>query len=304
MFRIDAANPWSPKMVGQPADTLGEFPVSVTYSQKLKTGMCIVRLLEWSRLIHGAACVLNGGARAGVSCFRADPLHGLQAVGPLRSLEPTFSQTTPANGPPNTASEIIFNPDSSAVFALVKGNAGTTPVTPGYIIGWPVQHGTVSTKSIVNKIADISMEFGAVFLSQDRLFVADPSYGASIVSISSGLKVTEEVHTVVPGQIAICWAAEDPSLGNAYGIDAGQNMIYTFDAGTGALKGSISVTTIGNATTNGGLFDSAVNNNRMYSLAKTPGIVVTDLVQGQQQQYLDLTSLGSRQGWMGMALYA
>lgn len=38
MFLIDGGDPWHPKLVGKPADTLEEFPGSVAYSSSLKTG--------------------------------------------------------------------------------------------------------------------------------------------------------------------------------------------------------------------------------------------------------------------------
>lgn len=37
MFLIDPIDPWHPKLVGTPATTLGEIPVSVAYSPLLKT---------------------------------------------------------------------------------------------------------------------------------------------------------------------------------------------------------------------------------------------------------------------------
>jgi hypothetical protein len=39
MFKISPFDPLHPQLVGKPVDTLGEFPQSVTYSSKLKTGM-------------------------------------------------------------------------------------------------------------------------------------------------------------------------------------------------------------------------------------------------------------------------
>ncbi|KAK1021105.1 hypothetical protein LTR33_018568, partial [Friedmanniomyces endolithicus] len=66
LLHIDEQDPCQLTLVGPPADTLGEFPISVTYSEQLKT-----------------ACVLNGGTKAGVSCFNVDPDHGLRAAGPL-----------------------------------------------------------------------------------------------------------------------------------------------------------------------------------------------------------------------------
>ena len=38
MFFIDKDDPYHPKLIGSPADSMGEFPVSVAYSPRLKTG--------------------------------------------------------------------------------------------------------------------------------------------------------------------------------------------------------------------------------------------------------------------------
>ena len=148
------------------------------------------------------------------------------------------------------------------------------------------------------------MDFGSVFLSETRLYLSDPSFGASILELHDNLKFTELVHTVVPNQSAICWAEYDPVLNTAYAIDAGRNKVYKMNADTGALEGAISAKTDGNPN-NAGLFDSAVNvgDHTMYSLAHTNGIVVFDLETSKQLQYLDLSSFGDRIYYMGMALY-
>lgn len=39
MFKINDEDPWHPQLVGSPAATLGDTPVSVAYSRSLKTGM-------------------------------------------------------------------------------------------------------------------------------------------------------------------------------------------------------------------------------------------------------------------------
>lgn len=38
MFRIEANDPWHPRLVGSPADTMGDFPMAVAYSESLDTG--------------------------------------------------------------------------------------------------------------------------------------------------------------------------------------------------------------------------------------------------------------------------
>ncbi|TKA50333.1 hypothetical protein B0A55_13125 [Friedmanniomyces simplex] len=182
MFRIDKEDPCHPKMIGEPASTLGQFPISVAYSDSL-------RML----------CVLNGGAEAGVACFNADPLNGLKNLGALRSLGNAIHETTPPSGPPGSAAEISFNPESSAVFVSLKGNAGAIPKQPGFILAWPVEHGQIGDESVVSQIADIEMDFGFAFLPGSRIFISDPSYGVSILEVGTDHEIVEEAHIVVNG---------------------------------------------------------------------------------------------------------
>jgi hypothetical protein len=68
MFFIDKDDPYHPRLLNT-APTLGEFPSAVAYSSRLKT-----------------ACVINGGAVGGVSCFSTDHAEGLTPVGGLRPI--------------------------------------------------------------------------------------------------------------------------------------------------------------------------------------------------------------------------
>lgn len=53
----------------------------------------------------------------------------------------------------------------------------------------------------------------------------------------------------------------------------------------------------------GGLFDSAIGGRYMYSLALVNGVVVFDIREKKQIQFLNLTGFGKRQGYTGMALW-
>ncbi|KAK1808853.1 hypothetical protein LTR12_016799 [Friedmanniomyces endolithicus] len=276
LLHIDEQDPCQLTLVGPPADTLGEFPISVTYSEQLKT-----------------ACVLNGGTKAGVSCFNVDPDHGLRAAGPLRSLGSAIDETTPPTGPPGSSSEILFNPTSSAVIVSIKGSG-----PPGYIVAFPVEHNQVSTAGVFNQVSDIKLDFAAIFINRTSLFLVDPSFGASILEINSDYTVTEKVHTVIRNQSAVCWANYDVATNTAYAIDAGQPVVYTLDASTGVLMGNFTAD-----STIGGLFDSAIGGRYMYSLALVNGVVVFDIREKKQIQFLNLTGFGERQGYTGMALW-
>ena len=96
LFRISDSDPTSLMLVGSPVDTLGDFPVSVTYSAKCKT-----------------ACVLNGGKRDGVSCFAVSAT-GLKPLDASPRPVGLGQSANPPTGPPSTASMIAFNPKVGA----------------------------------------------------------------------------------------------------------------------------------------------------------------------------------------------
>lgn len=289
MFEIDEWDPCHPRLIGSPVDTLGQFPISVDYSPKLRQ-----------------ACVLNGGAVAGVACFSVDPREGLVSSGSLRALPSSvIDESTPPSGPPGSAAQVLFNPSSTALFATIKGNAGSVPPKLGSFAAWPVeQDGNISHESpVMTQISDIFMNFGFTFITDERIFLSDPSFGASILKVQENLKIVEGTHVVIPGQVAVCWTQYWQSTDTLYAIDAGTHDVYTLSATTGALESPILVsasTTSANIT---GLFDSAIKNGLMYSLTDVNGISVTDLSEKALVQYLDLEGFGQRQYYMGMATW-
>ncbi|KAI7263335.1 hypothetical protein KC345_g9179 [Hortaea werneckii] len=282
MFNIDPQDPTNLKMVGSPADTMGEFPVSVDYSDELHT-----------------ACVLNGGSKPGVSCFSVDPWKGLAPQGSLRSLGYDFNQTTPPTAPTGTASQVIFDPNSKAMFAILKGYPGP-PAIPGSVVAYEAEYGMVSEEPVRTQIMDIIADFGSLFLDEFRLFMSDVSFGAAILDVDyETLTLHEENHIVIEGQKAICWSAFDPYLNTAYAPDAGQPVVYTVDANSGMLTGSIAAD---NRTQ--GLFDTAIGGRGfMYSLAASNGLNVLDLNNQKNVQFFDLSSVGERMPFTGLALW-
>ena len=288
MFRINAQLPTAIKPVGQPVDTLGEFPMSVAYSSKLKT-----------------ACVVNGGAKAGVSCFTADHAKGLTPIGPLRPFR-AYNQTTPPSGPPLTTSDIEFNPSSTAVFVTVKGDGMATPPKQGYIYAWPVQKGTVSMKPAISRPPGLLVDFSIDFLGCDTsALITDPAFGASIVSITyPSLEVTEARHVSVSNQAAICWGAYSRRFNSAYLIDAGNPNITSLDPVSGSIKGAIRY----DPQVMGG-FDTAIDRTSMYVLGADSSVVVIDLAGSNhgkepvQKQHFSLAAQGVAGHWQGMAIY-
>ncbi|KAJ3923482.1 hypothetical protein F5877DRAFT_74342 [Lentinula edodes] len=72
---------------------------------------------------------MNGGEVNGISCF---PVHQTSGLTPLADTARYLgiNQTTPAAGPTNTVSQILFSSDSSK---LLVAYSGTTPTAPGYL---------------------------------------------------------------------------------------------------------------------------------------------------------------------------
>ena len=290
MFRISPHDPTHPELVGQPCDTMGGFPVSVDYSPTLKT-----------------ACVLNGGAIAGVACFHADHAEGLTPLGGLRPFPVGLNTTTPPVGPVNTASAIVFNPSSTALFVSIKADGMGTPPRSGYIYAWPVYDGEVATEPVINHLNVLKVDFSINFLGYDtRALVTDASFGASIVEIAyPSLEITELHHIVVANQVAACWGAYAPRFDAAYIIDAGSPNITVVDPESGAIKATIELQRQGM----GGFDDTAIDRTWMYVLGGDSSVVVVDLegsnygkVPTQVQRY-DLAGEGPTGGWQGMAIY-
>ena len=191
----------------------------------------------------------------------------------MRPLGYDFNQTTPPTAPAGTASQVIFDPDSKALFAILKGYPGP-PAIPGSVIAYKAEYGMVSEEPVRTQITDVIVDFGSVFLDESRLFMTDVSFGAAILDVNyETLTLHEENHITIEGQKAICWSAFDPLFNTAYAPDAGQPVVYTVDATSGMLTGSIAAD---NRTQ--GLFDSAIGGRGyMYSLAASNGLKVLDL---------------------------
>ncbi|USW47921.1 Putative quinoprotein amine dehydrogenase, beta chain [Septoria linicola] len=291
MFAINPLNPYKPKLLGTPVDTLGEFPISVDYSAKLRQ-----------------ACVLNGGTKAGVACFSVDLFHGLHAKGPLRALDKSYAnETTPASGVIGTAAQVLFNPDSTALFVTVKGNGFFPPKKDGTLAAWPIKKGEVSTNTpVISQIDGVYMDFGFQFLTQNSIMLADAASGVSLLDVGSDLKATERVRTIIPGQLITCWTQYERSLNTLYAMDGARNLVYLLDPQTFAHFDNITVTTppYSNASLPyAGVYDSAIQNGKMYSVAYTNGLLVFDLAQKKQVQYLDLTNYVERPHLQGMAVW-
>ncbi|TGO22027.1 hypothetical protein BPAE_0187g00160 [Botrytis paeoniae] len=278
MFSIGSNDFLHPHMVGRPVDTMGEIPVAVAYSPKLKT-----------------ACVLNGGAVAGISCFLAHYSKGLSAIGSFRPI--ALNQTTPPVGPAGTVSDLLFNPSQTTLLASVKGNG----LAPGSFIAYPVSqsNNSISSIPIISEPPQVRLNFGISFLGSDhRLAVSDPAIGASLVSISSSSIVTADVPITVAGESAVCWTEYNRKREELYLMDVAVSDITVVDAKTGAIKKGIQQDDAGL-----GSLDARLGGDFLYVLKSASEIDVIKTSGGKTVQKFNLSNLGSRQGFVGMATW-
>lgn len=234
MFKINPENPSDLTMIGQPVNSGGEFPISVAVS-------------DW-----GQVCVLNGGAVSNVNCFKAHPSSGLTPIPNMARMLP-LNQTTPASGPPGSASDLIFT-SSHKLLASVKG---LSEDQPGYIAEWAVDPATgeLSQDFVKNTISAPGMNpFGMTQVpGRDAILNADPAVGYAIWDLTT-VPATSNVISV-PGQMAICWSTYSASTGSFFLMDPGASQVveiavdeslqgstvkqYQLAMGSGPLDGAV-----------------------------------------------------------------
>ena len=262
MFTIDSADPTKLTMVGQPADTLGEFPMSVALSATL-----------------GQACVANSGAKNGIACFSMSATAGLTPLDTaLRSFN--INQTTPPVGPTNTVSQTFFNADSTALLTTVKGNPAVN--NTGFLSVFPVANNAVSTQDVRSSPAGTAVLFGTALIpNSNNLFVTDASFGSATLALSSANIATVSASTKIADQAATCWAAFSDVTGSAFVTDVAVNHLVEVDTTSGAL---IKETNLTNG--NPGMIDLVSAGNFIYALS--PGnatvksaVTVFDVSGGQ-----------------------
>ncbi|KAH7386163.1 hypothetical protein BKA64DRAFT_645742 [Cadophora sp. MPI-SDFR-AT-0126] len=243
MFSISSTDPTVLTMVGQPVDTLGEFPVSVGLSASLSQ-----------------ACVANSGAKAGIACFNMCPRNGLMPLDTtLRPFE--LNQTTPPIGPLNTVSQTFFNSDSTMLITTVKGDP--TKNNTGFLSVFPVVNNTVSQTETRSSPAGTAVLFGTALLpNSSDIFVTDASFGSATLSLSSANIASTVSSTKIADQKATCWAAFSALTGTAFVTDVAVNHLVEIDPSSGSIVKNL-VSTNGNP----GLIDLVSAGRFVYALS-------------------------------------
>ncbi|KAJ3371321.1 hypothetical protein HDU91_005348 [Kappamyces sp. JEL0680] len=195
-FAFDAASPTKLRLVGT-VSSGGEFPMALAFSAKL-----------------GMVCAANGGAKNGIQCFTVEA-RGLTPVGAFQPLG--IVQTTPPQGPLGTVSDILFNSDSSALLASVKGNPPAN--VTGFVASFPVSRqglGAPVRNSPRGSVAPFSM---TLVPGSSSVLFTDAGVGLGVVSLDRSGKETASAMLPIEGQGATCWSDFSPRTGTFFTSD-------------------------------------------------------------------------------------
>ncbi|KAI9800974.1 MAG: hypothetical protein M1826_005205 [Phylliscum demangeonii] len=220
LFEIDAGDATKLVMVGKPANTLGDFPVSVAVSERLQQA--------------------NTGVKAGIACFQITD-RGLVALESQLERVVNLQQSTPPLLFNTAISHTLFNEDSTALITTVRSDGKHT----GQISVYPVlANGRVSTHDVRTFPARTSLLFGAAVIPGTRdpstgssaYVVTDVSFGAGVFRISATTgAVTTVALTAIPNQNCTCWAAYSARNRSVFLADAMANSLVEMDPATGAI---------------------------------------------------------------------
>jgi hypothetical protein len=243
MMKISRRDPTKLTMLGQPVDTLGEFPVTIGVSAKSST-----------------VCVGNTGAKSGVACAKFCSKFGLTQMDALRDFG--LNQSTPPTGPFNTVANSFFSADEKILFTTVKGDP--TKNNTGFLSAFPMLGpGCVSMKETPSSPQGSAVLFGTLPIkgTTDLLFT-DASFGAGIMSIDQNGAGTIKASSKIADQKATCWTAISEVSGTGFVTDVAANHLVEMDLTTGEIIKETLLT-----TTNPGLIDIIASGNFMYALS-------------------------------------
>ena len=232
-------------LLGSPAGTNGDFPVTIGVSESL-----------------GMACVGHSGVLSGVSCASYSP-NGLGAFDALRSIP--LGQTNPPTGPTNGIADVFFTEGSSTLVVVIKGDG--TSAHPGFIALYPVVGGKVSYSNSETHPAGTAVMFGSANIpGTNNIFVSDATFGAVILSLSDPSKPL--ALTNITDQKATCWAITSSVTGTGFVDDVAVSQLTEIDLSTGAI-----VSEVNDGNNNQGMIDMRAVGGRIYALSPGNGTI-------------------------------
>jgi hypothetical protein len=188
-------------------------------------------------------------------------------------------------------------------FVLLKGDG--VAHFPGYIFGIPVdsETKTLVPTAVETRPAGFVVPYSLSFLDNDdtRAVVSDAALGAHFITIAyPSLDVTLDNTLMISLNSAPCWTAYAPDLELVYVMGGFDPKPVAVDTNKQTVRYQIDAP----ASTLGG-FDSLVWKDWLYVLQGASGISVfqIDADGGKLIQNLDLSALGNREGWDGLAFY-
>jgi len=185
-------------------------------------------------------CVLNGGQRNGVNCYKVDKNKGIVAqADSFRSLN--LNQSTPAKGPAGTTSHVIFNEDNTKLIAAVKGN----PPQPGFLAVWDVgKDGSLSKdfKSVTPAKGGLLPFSMTVIPGKNAILATDAGIGFDLfdlgeVGANKGNSSRNSANEI-KGQGATCWSSFSPKTKNFYLTDIKTSLVTEVSVDDN-LKGTV-----------------------------------------------------------------
>ncbi|OJJ42261.1 hypothetical protein ASPZODRAFT_137401 [Penicilliopsis zonata CBS 506.65] len=254
MFEIAITDPTQLRLLGAfPAP--GDFPVSLAVA-------------------HSIVCVGFAGARTGVSCAPWDST----GIGSFDLIRPTASNDTRQVTPPDVSfdiaclTDILFTGDGSALVAVATGSNISTDST---LTVWPLDYTTgqlALEESGRASLPGIRVGFsGASLPGTSQLFLTDGLTGAFVVDTASLYHGDDDdddddddvllSHTVVPGQIASCWAQVHEETGLGFIADSNLNRFVQVDVSTGEIR-----RTFNSTNGNDGYLDVKIVGDTLFAL--------------------------------------
>lgn len=294
IFAIDEHDPTRLVLLGAPALVPGDFPVSVTASER-----------------NQLVCAATSGSLGGVACAPYSPAGGIGEFDFLRHFD--LDQAALPSSPLDTIAEIHFSQDETLLITTVKGDPAVNKT--GYISAYSVTGGSpyncarVSAADIRSEVNGTAVLFGFEQIpNTENYFVADATFGAAIIAVNESTQVSTLLHkTEIPGQRATCWSVVSSQTNSAFVTDPLVKHIVEMSLDDASILSITNLTTTNDAT---GFIDLVATGLYIYALAPgsengTDAEVVVVSLANKKKTLVEAFNIGDWAGTsaQGMALY-